>query len=219
VSLRESLPDRAGDRPFTELFTRALRGLPCSVVGLAPHPVGLPVHTWRRDADATDLALIAHCVGRTLDIGCGPGRLTAALAAAGHLVLGIDVVHEAVGQTRDRGVDALCRDVFERLPGEGRWQTALLADGNVGIGGDPEVLLARTRELLDPEGRAVVELEPPGVPSAREWAVLECGETRSRPFRWALLGVDDIDDVAAAAGFDRVDLHRSHGRWCAVLHP
>ena len=36
-----------------------------------------------------------------------------------------------------RGATVLQRDIFGPLPGEGRWGTALLFDGNVGIGGDP----------------------------------------------------------------------------------
>ena len=39
--------------------------------------------------------------------------------SCGHVVLGIDVVHEAVGQTRGRGGAALHRDVFERAAGRG----------------------------------------------------------------------------------------------------
>ena len=215
MSLRETLP--TGDMSFTEIFSRALRGLPCSVLGLADGPVALPVQTWRQEADDADLALLAHCHGPTLDIGCGPGRLTAALARLGHLVLGIDVVHEAVGQTRDRGVSALVRDVFDDVPGEGRWQTALLADGNLGIGGDPEALLARARELLVPGGRVVVEVERPGVRRSTEWAVLECDDVRSRPFRWSTVGTDDIREVAVAAGFARIGVHPVGDRWCAVL--
>jgi hypothetical protein len=34
-----------------------------------------------------------------------------------------------VDQTLSRGVSALRRDLFDRLAGEGRWHTALLADG------------------------------------------------------------------------------------------
>ena len=34
------------------------------------------------------------------------------------------------------------------------------------------------------------------------WAALEAADRRSRPFRWATLGVDDVARVAAAAGFD-----------------
>jgi SAM-dependent methyltransferase len=215
VSLRESLP--SGDRSFSEVFSRALRGSPCSVIGLSDGPAELPVHSWRRQADGDDLALLSYCEGPTLDIGCGPGRLTAALASMGHEALGIDVVGEAVGQTRDRGVSAICLDVFDELPHEGRWQTVLLADENLGIGGDPEALLVRTRELLEPRGRVVAEVAPPGVRRSTEWAVLESEGHRSRPFRWSVVGADDIHDVAAAAGFTRVAVHRIGERWCAVL--
>lgn len=81
--------------------------------------------------------MLAHCVGTTLDIGCGPGRMSQALAARGACVLGIDVVPEAVTLTRARGASALVCDVFAPVLGEGRWDTALLADGNIGIGGGP----------------------------------------------------------------------------------
>ncbi len=213
----EALDDE-GHASFTTVFSHALRGEPCQVVGLGDEPKHLPIGDWTRAADADDLTLIAQCSGATLDIGCGPGRLSAALAENGHVVLGIDVVHEAVGQTRRRGVAALRRDVFDQLPGEGRWRSALLADGNVGIGGDPEALLKRVRQLLDREGRVVVELAGPGVPLSTHWAALECAGTRSRPFRWSVVGVDDIVSLAAAVGFDVMDTQR-HGqdRWSAVL--
>ena len=205
------------DESFSAVFARALRGTPCSVVGVGERPQPLPVATWVREADDTDAAMLAHCVGPTLDIGCGPGRLSARLVELGHVVLGIDVVPEAVRQTRARGVSALVRDVFDQLPGEGRWSSALLADGNVGIGGDPVALLRRVGQLLDPIGRVVVELSAPGVGLRSVWAALECAETRSRPFRWSLLGVDAIAEVAAAAGFAVLATHDRAGRWFAVL--
>ncbi len=210
--------DDDGQASFTTVFSHALRGEPCHVVGLGPEPQHLPMADWTREADSLDQSLIAQCVGSTLDIGCGPGRLSAALAENGHVVLGIDVVHEAVGQTRLRGVAALRRDVFDRLPGEGRWRSALLADGNVGIGGDPEALLKRVRQLLDPTGRVVVEVASPGIPFTTHWAALECAGTRSRPFRWSVVGVDDVGDIAAAVGFGVASTHR-HGedRWSVVL--
>ena len=99
--------------------------------------VPLPVGRWNDDDDAHDASLLGHCRGATLDIGCGPGRLVARLSRLGHVALGIDVVPEAVRQARERGAAAIVRDVFDPVPGEGRWDTALLADGNIGIGGDP----------------------------------------------------------------------------------
>ena len=99
---------------------------------------------------------------------------------------------------------ALRRDVFDRLPGEGRWHTALLADGNVGIGGDPVALLRRAGELVCADGRVVVELGRPGVRAAtRGGPCSTCAGVRSAPFRWATVGTDDIDELAAAAGLGR----------------
>ncbi len=106
--------------------------------------------------------LLGHCRGATLDVGCGPGRMSAHLAERGHVVLGVDIVREAVEQARRRGVSALRRNVFDPLPGEGRWNTVLLADGNIGIGGAPVRLLRRAVELLDRTGRVVCDLAAPG---------------------------------------------------------
>ncbi len=209
--------DADGHASFTTVFSHALRGAPCYVVGVGPEPRLLPVGDWTEPADDHDRAMLAQCEGSTLDIGCGPGRLSAALAEAGHDVLGIDVVHEAVGQTRRRGVAALRRDVFDALPDEGRWHSALLADGNVGIGGDPEALLKRVRQLLDPSGRVVVEVAGPGVAHTAHWAWLECAGTHSRPFRWSVIGIDDIGAVAAAVGFAVASTHQHGQRWSVVL--
>lgn len=205
------------DQSFTEVFASALQGSPTVVVGLGEEPVALPVDLWRRPADQSDKALVGLCNGSTLDIGCGPGRMTEALAAAGHVALGIDVVDAAVSMTRDRGASALRRDVFDRLPGEGRWHTALLADGNIGIGGDPVALLDRVRGLLAPGGRVVVELEGPGVGLVRRWAVLESSGQRSRPFRWATLGLDALDHTVHQAGLSIHQVHRFGERWVGVL--
>jgi SAM-dependent methyltransferase len=205
------------EQSFSEVFASALDGAPTVVVGLGDEPMVLPVHLWSRPADESDHELVALCDGPTLDIGCGPGRLTEALVMRGHLALGIDVVPAAVAMTVDRGVPAMRRDVFDRLPGEERWHTALLADGNIGIGGDPVRLLQRARAVIVPGGRVVVELDGPGSAVMTCWAALEGNDTRSRPFRWATLGVDDVRRVAAAAGFEAVRVHQIGDRWAAVL--
>jgi len=58
------------------------------------------VRRWLRDADPVDLDLVGVCDGPTLDVGCGPGRLTVALAQQGTPALGIDICAEAVTRTR-----------------------------------------------------------------------------------------------------------------------
>jgi SAM-dependent methyltransferase len=206
------------DVSFSQLFTHALRGVPCQVLGLDGGPTELPVGDWTRTADAADDALLQHCRGTTLDVGCGPGRLAARLAEVGTPVLGIDVVHEAVLQTRARGVEAIHASVHDPLPDEGTWGTALLADGNVGIGGDPVALLERLRGVLAPTGRVVVELAPPGVDTSTRWAWLEAGGARSRPFRWSVVGVDGILDLARETRFAvTTRTPFGAGRWLAVL--
>src|SRR5439155_8036 len=84
-----------------------------------------------------DGGLLARCSGPTLDVGCGPGRLVAALAAAGLPTLGVDISAEAVRQARRRGAPAQRTCVFTPIAGEGAWQHLLLADGNIGIGRCP----------------------------------------------------------------------------------
>ncbi len=202
---------------FTDVYSSALRGELCQVVGLGAGPRPLPVATWNRAADLGDAALLDLCVGPTLDIGCGPGRMTQYLAERGHPVLGIDVVPEAVFQTRDRGVAAMLRDVFAPLPGEGRWQTALLADGNVGIGGDPHALLSRVADLIGPEGRVVVDLAAPGTGVETRTVRLETPSQSCRPFRWSVVGVDAIGAVARGARLDVLSLESHDERWFAVL--
>jgi SAM-dependent methyltransferase len=199
------------------LLARGFQGLPCQVLGLAEHPVDLPVDTWTQLPTAEDDALLAHCRGTVLDVGCGPGRMSARLAELGHPSLGIDVVPHAVVLAQDRGATAQQRDVFEPLSAEGRWDTALLADGNIGIGGDPAALLRRLAELLTADGRVVADLAGPGTTLQRLELQLVSGEIRSEIFEWAVVGSDGIAELAAAAGLVVRDLVPHGSRCVAVL--
>lgn len=200
-----------------ENFARAMRGEACAVIGPGEQRMVLPMEDWLRDADEHDQQFLAHCTGPTIDIGCGPGRMTAALAESGQVALGVDVVSEAVTTTLRRGGIALHRDLHEMLPGEGRWGTALLVDGNIGIGGDPTALLRRMQTLLAPGGRVVVEVGDPGSSSEAVSLQLDCGGHFSEPFPWAFLSADDIATVAGEADLDTVSIHAHGPRWCAVL--
>ena len=73
--------------------------------------------------------------------------------------LGVDQSATAVALARRSGAPALRRDVFDPLPGTGRWHTVLLADGNVGLGGDPWRILRRAGELLRNGGCCVAEFD------------------------------------------------------------
>jgi len=200
-----------------ELYERALAGRARPVVeraggGRAP----LRVDGWLHGSPG-DKSLLDRCQGPTLDIGSGPGRLTVALAERGIPALGIDITPYAVDLARSSGALVMLRDVFDRVPGTGRWATALLADGNIGIGGDPAALLRRVGELLAPEGRALVELEPPGEPLRQERVRLRHAGLAGAWFPWAYVGADHIEGVARDAGLGDVETWTVGGRWFAEI--
>jgi SAM-dependent methyltransferase len=130
-------------------FDAALAGAGATLLDSDGGAADLPVRRWSGPADADDAWLLDRCTGPTVDLGCGPGRLLVALARRGVPALGIDHSLVAQGQCRARGVVMLRRDVFARVPGEGRWAHVLLADGNIGIGADPQRLLVRAAGLLN----------------------------------------------------------------------
>ncbi|MEU9115783.1 methyltransferase domain-containing protein [Streptomyces sp. NPDC048483] len=171
----------------------------------------LEVERWCAGADAADLSALRRCEGPVLDIGCGPGRLVAALAAQGSRALGIDVSEAAVARTAAIGGAALCRSVFDSLPDEGSWGTALLLDGNIGIGGDPRALLLRTAELLVPRGLLIVETTAADV-DERVQVRVDTGHGgrhgQDGPgglFPWARVGTPALLRHAAAAGWAPVE--------------
>lgn len=173
----------------------------------------LPVHVWTAEEAPGDAGLLARCHGPVLDVGCGPGRLAAALMRQGVAALGVDIAPAAVALARSRGATAIRRSVYERLPGERRWSTVLLADGNVGIGGDPVVLLSRARDLLAPDGALLVEADVPGSPTG--WMRLRLTDDvgTSEAFPWAVLAVEDVPVVAREAGLRPDDIWEEAGRW------
>ena len=176
----------------------------------------LQVDNWLRIRPG-DVSMVDRCSGPTLDVGSGPGRLTLALAERGIPALGIDVTPYAVHLSRAAGALTLLRDVFGRVPGTGRWMTVLLADGNIGIGGDPVALLRRVAELLRPLGHALVELQPPGSALLSEQVRLRHGGQASAWFPWAYVGVDQIADIARGAGLTAAETWVADGRWFASL--
>jgi SAM-dependent methyltransferase len=172
---------------------------------------------WHQEPTGLEQRLLATMEGPVLDVGCGPGRLVVGLARLGRPALGVDPAPGAVALARVRGAPVLQRSVFDPLPGSGRWQSVLLVDGNIGIGGDPVCLLRRCRQLAAPSGTIVVEVDPPGSGCRRCRARLESGSHHSPWFPWAVVSADSIAAVAAKAGLGVLGWQEGEGRWLALL--
>jgi SAM-dependent methyltransferase len=175
--------------------------------------IALEVSRWREEPDDHERELLAALPDPVLDIGCGPGRVPRALAASGRLALGIDPAPAAAEEAARRGAPVLRRSVFAPLPGEGRWGTALLLDGNVGIGGDPVTLLRRCRELVRPGGQVIAEVAAPGMPTSELTVRVESGDHTGPWFAWAVVGVDGWAQVVGAAGLRPDGFDTAGGRW------
>lgn len=196
----------------------AFSGQPCDVVMADGSWVPLSAQRWSGEATPSDQALfVIPCTGRTLDVGCGPGRLAGALTHRGIDVLGVDISREAVRQTHRRGAAALCQDIFSELPSRQPWDHVLLADGNIGLGGLPGVLLRRAAELLGPEGTVLVELAGNTGLATHRGVQLRVRGQLSRHFDWATVGTAAIDEVAHAAGLLVSEVRYVAGRHVATL--
>lgn len=167
---------------------------------------------WVADADDVDHRVVSRCAGPTIDLGCGPGRLVAALAHRGIPALGVDLSPHAIALARARGTLAIRRNLFGPLPGEGRWAGALLADGNIGIGGDPRRLLRRVARLTAVDGLLVVEVARGDVNRRGPVRIITAAGTVSRPFHWAELGAPALLREAEAEGWAPCDVWDDGGR-------
>ncbi|MFJ5774533.1 class I SAM-dependent methyltransferase [Streptomyces sp. NPDC093094] len=175
----------------------------------------LEVERWCARADTVDLEVLDRCAGAVLDVGCGPGRLVAELAARGRTALGIDVSEAAVEHTVLLGGQALRRSVFDPLPGEGRWDTVLLMDGNIGIGGDPAALLERAAVLLRPGGLLLVETAVVDVDERVHVRITDARDSAGAPFPWARLGTPAL--LRYARGWGRAGQWTAGGRRFVAL--
>lgn len=203
-------------------FDPALTGADCWVRTADGARARLPTRRWLGGVRVTaadrrvDSVLVGCCDGPTVDLGCGPGRLVATLCRRGVIALGVDISPAAIAVTRHRGAPAVPRDVFGPLPGDGRWHYALLADGNIGIGGDPQRILRRVARLLRPDGVAIVEFAAPGTGIRVQDIRLETRARTGDWFPWAEAAIDHAAALAAETGFELLgtaDVSDRHIAW------
>lgn len=182
-------------------------------------PLDVAPHRWFAPAGDDDTSVLARVQGPVLDIGCGPGRHALALAERGVAALGIDITPSALDTARSRGVSVLYRSVFDRVPGTGRWASALLLDGNIGLDGEPVALLRRVKALLHGGGLILAEFEAPATPSLVRTVRLEIGGRPGPWFGLSTVSIDAVDDLARRAGLLVDERWNCSERWFATLRP
>jgi len=203
------------------VYEDALLGAPEGAGGL--HAVGedgsrrrLPLGRWLGTPDAAEETVLRRAESPVLDIGCGVGRHVVALGERGVQAVGVELSPVATAIARERGAEVIEGSVFER-PTTSEWRTVLLLDGNIGIGGDATRLLRRVAELLAPGGAALVELEPPARAPRDRRVRLVGARATSDWVPWHFVDSDEIDGLAAAAGFAVAERWRAGERWFALL--
>jgi 2-polyprenyl-3-methyl-5-hydroxy-6-metoxy-1,4-benzoquinol methylase len=115
---------------------------------------------FRDESGFTELEItaLALCEGRVLDIGTGAGLHSVALQRRGHRVTAIDICPDAVAAARQRGVTALCADVFGFEAGQ--FDSLLMMGHGIGMVETIEGLqrlLIRARTLVAAGGQLLLD--------------------------------------------------------------
>lgn len=176
----------------------------------------LPSHRWLSAADAVDELALNRALGPALDVGCGPGRHVEALTARAIATLGIDISSEFVAVAQARGLNVRHRCVFDWLPLR-TWRTILLLDGNIGIGGDPALLLRRVEQLLAANGRVIVELTTDASPTRVTRVRTEVDGIAGPWFAWATVALGCLRNATATTNLVVTDEWQTNDRTFAML--
>ncbi len=93
---------------------------------------------------------------RILDLGCGDGQLTAKIAAAGAMVIGVDASSAMIEGAKSRGIEArVCN--AEALPFDHEFD-AVFSNAALHWVRDQDAMLAGVKHALKPGGRFVAEM-------------------------------------------------------------
>lgn len=162
---------------------------------------------------ASEILAVVTGARRVLDVGCGSGRLTVALALAGAAVTGIDTSLERLGQARERAAAAavelelLEADFNAPLPFADGAFDAVTSRLAVMAADDPVATLRELARVLEPGGRLVTVL----------WASLSENPWFAVP-REAVADVVGAERASFARGFGKLgepeaaaDVHRAAG--------
>lgn len=182
----------------------------------------MPVAHFFRDKNSMpeiEQTALAHCHGRTLDIGAGAGSHALLLQQRDIPVTALDISPGAVAVMRQRGVaDAQCTDVFD-FQGDA-YDTLLMLMTGIGVAGTLgglDRLLAHAKTLLQPGGQILLDsadilymfedeeggvwLDMNGPYHGEVTYRMTYNGQESQPFDWLFISFELLADYAQAAGF------------------
>lgn len=164
--------------------------------------LGQPVVDW-----------LAPCAGEAiLDLGCGDGVLTAAIATSGAKVTGIDSVAAMVEAARALGVDARVLDAHA-LPFTEAFD-AVFSNAALHWMRDLDAVVAGVGRALKPGGRFVGEFGGEGnietVRSALHRALRDRGIDPARHDPWRFPAAAELSALLARHGFERIEASCFH---------
>ena len=186
-----------------------------------PGPGG---QTWEAARYATNARFVADLAGtvlawlaprpgeRVLDLGCGDGALTGAIAAAGAAVVGVDSAPDMVRAARERGLDARVID-GERFDFEAEFDAVFSNAALHWMRRRPRAVVAGVHRALRPDGgRFVGEFGGHGNVAAITVALIAAlrrrGVDGARAIPWYFPTPDAYRAVLEEAGFavERIEL-------------
>ena len=105
---------------------------------------------------------------RVLELGCGSGLVSAAIACAGHDVTAIDIIPERaahaerlIERVSPERLEVVCMDFYE-FDRQGEYDVVCYFDGfGIGSDNDQRRLLHCIREWLKPDGCALIDIYSP----------------------------------------------------------
>lgn len=178
------------------------------------------------------------CRGRVLDLGAGAGRHAIELQRAGHEVVAVDLLPQAVAIMRERGVNDARRGDLDAVADE-TFDTVVMLMNGLGVAGTLRGLgrlLEQLPPLLRPGGRLVCDSADIAEALRRESPELLAeltdsdryiGEvefhlsfdgTPGPPYPWLFIDPVALEIIAGAAGFNMEIAHRGdRGAYIAVL--
>jgi SAM-dependent methyltransferase len=158
------------------------------------------VCVWSRE-DEFFVAVIGETpAGHVLDLGCGTGRLTLALAAAGHRVTGVDPARASLDAARAKpGADAVTwvEGTSEVLP-EAAFDVAVMSAHVAQFLVDEEDWHGTLRDLrrsLVPGGRLVFDTRDPQAAAWKRWNPRDSRELAVLPDGTTVETWGDVDSV------------------------